>query len=110
MMKAWIISNPWDDEGRQALTFADTRNEAKSHAGWFDIECDWIDLRAIRAKTFDNMENLSEKELMRMQWHEDWWFEYGNDRLPHFDEEGVTEQTFDDWWSRTYGNEGSGDE
>ena len=69
-MKAWIISNPWDDEGRQALTFADTRNEAKS---------------------------------------QDWWFEYGNDRLPHFDEEGVTEQTFDDWWSRTYGNEGSGD-
>ncbi|WP_445080913.1 hypothetical protein [Lactococcus sp. KTH0-1S] len=33
-MKAWIISNPWDDEGRQALTFADTRNEAKSNAGW----------------------------------------------------------------------------
>ncbi|WP_259747493.1 hypothetical protein [Lactococcus lactis] len=56
------------------------------------------------------MENLSEKELMRMQWHEDWWFEYGNDRLPHFGEEGVSEQTFDDWWSRTYGNEGSGDE
>ena len=37
-MKAWIISNPWDDEGRQALTFADTRNEAKSNAGWFDNE------------------------------------------------------------------------
>lgn len=109
-MKAWIISNPWDDEDRQALVFADTRNEAKSQAGFHDIDCDWIDLRAIRAKEFDGMEKLSTKELVWEQWHNGWWFEYGNDRLPYFEEEGVTEQTFDDWWSRTYGNEGGEDE
>ena len=106
-MKAWIIEDPNDYEGRQALVFADTRNEAKNQAGWFDIECDWIDLRAIRAKTFDSMENLSTKELMRNQWHEGWWFELGNDRLPSFDENDVTEKTFDDWWNRIYGVEGS---
>jgi len=104
-MKAWLLENPYDDEGRQAIVFADTRNEAKLQADCYNIDCDWIDLRATRAKNYDGMENLSTQELYRILWRDGWWFELGDDRVEAYDDEGVTEETFDIWWNRTYGLE-----
>ncbi len=103
-MKAWLLENPYDDEGRQAVVFADTRNEAKAQADDFNIDCEWIYLRATRYKNYDDKENLTMKELYFLLWKEGWWFEYGSDRIPLCDDEDITDTTFEDWWNRTYGN------
>lgn len=104
-MKAWLIEDPQDWEGRQAIIFADTRNEAKALAGCYDFDCSYIEVRATRYKSCDDMENLSTKELYRILWRSGWWFELGDDRIEAYDEDGVTEETFDIWWNRTYGKE-----
>lgn len=104
-MKAWNLFDPYDYEGRTQIVFADNHNEAKAQAGFFDIDCPWIQLKALRAKEFDDMEELTQKEFMRKQWENGWWFEYGADRLLSYDDEDSTESAFDEWWNRTYGLE-----
>lgn len=123
-MKAWYLSNESDYEGRVVIVFAGDREKAKSQAledelGTFD----WTDLRAVRAKHFDDMEGLTSKELMREMWHEGWWFSLGEDKLPIYDDPAYSleefsylskddvqdnhlhDRVFDEWYNRTYAKE-----
>ncbi len=108
-MKAWVIENKYSMDGSQVLVFSDTQSGAKNQANFYDIDCDWVDLRARRAKEFDGMEKASEKEIMRTQWEYGWWFEYGADVLPNYEDvDGgyLKDEVFDKWWNRTCGKRG----
>lgn len=123
-MKAWKLSNESDDEGRVIIVFAENRGKAMSQGSEDELGTfEWTSLRAVRAKHFDDMENLTSKELMREMWHEGWWFSLGEERLPIYDDPHYSlehfkflnkddvehnhlhDRVFDDWYNRTYDKE-----
>lgn len=81
-MKAYVVEDKYDDEGRQALVYsldaAGAKNAAKSTEALCDS--DWVDLRARRAKYADDTEHLNERERICFQLANGWWYEIGDDR------------------------------
>ena len=71
MMRAWILSSEESSEDFSSLVWAESRGRAKAQANYdspyvyqYDLEVDdFTSIRAIRAKSLDDCEELSEKEI-----------------------------------------------
>ncbi len=100
IMKAYYLSIQDDPDQGTFVVFADTRNQARSQADGHDLFYDsWLDIHAVRAKKYDDLENLSEAELHLKLWHDGWrWYDI--DDMPDVDE--ATDQDFLDWHKRTF--------
>ena len=70
-MRAWILSSDESPENYSSLVWAESRGRAKAQANYegpYAYQCDlevenFTSIRAIRAKSLDNCEELSEKEV-----------------------------------------------
>lgn len=102
-MKAYILSDKTGDCEEVSLVFADTAGKAKMQANQpndtlyqCELDVDWIDLLARRAKSLDDMENASEKDIcIKLIKEDSWYFEVGNKR---YDADNIDE--FIDLWKR----------
>lgn len=96
-MRAWILSSDESLENYSSLVWAESRGKAKQMANYggpyayqYDLEVDdFTSIRAIRAKSLDNCEELSEKEIcLRLIKDYGWNFYSGNDI---YDEDNIKE-------------------
>ena len=96
-MRAWILSSDESLENYSSLVWAESRGKAKQMANYggpyayqYDLEVDdFTSIRAIRAKSLDNCEELSEKEIcLRLMKDYGWNFYSGNDI---YDEDNIKE-------------------
>lgn len=87
-MRAWILSSDESPENYCSLVWAETRGRAKAQANYDSLymyQCDlgaddFTSIRAIRAKSLDNCEDLSEKEIcLRLMRDYGWNFYSGNE-------------------------------
>ena len=87
-MRAWILSSDESPENYSSLVWAESRGKAKAQANYEgpyayqnDLEVDdFTSIRAIRAKSLDNGEELSEKEIcLRLIKDYGWNFYSGNE-------------------------------
>ena len=70
-MRAWILSSEENQDSYSSLVWAESRGRAKQMANddspylyQYNLEVEnFINIRAIRAKSLDNGEHLSEKEI-----------------------------------------------
>ena len=100
-MKAWYLELDNDPDQGMFVVFSNTRNGARNQADSNDLIYDrWIDIRATRAKRYDDMEHLSEEELHLKLWHDGWrWF----DRYDMPDEETASDADFINWHRAAFG-------
>ncbi len=82
-MRAWILSSDESPENYSSLVWAESRGKAKQQANYdspYAYQCDlevenFTSIRAIRAKSLDNGEELSEKEVcLRLMKDYGWTF------------------------------------
>lgn len=61
-MKAWICDTDYSEGS--SIVFANTRNEAKKLARFTQAceDADWIDIRCVRCKEIDDMEDCEPKD------------------------------------------------
>lgn len=87
-MRAWILSSEESPETYSSLVWAESRGRAKQMANddspylyQYNLEVEnFISIRAIRAKSLDNDEHLSEKEIcLRLIKDCGWNFYVGNE-------------------------------
>ena len=87
-VRAWILSSEESPETCSSLVWAETRGRAKAQANYdspymyqCDLEVDnFTSVRAIRAKSLDNCEELLEKEIcLKLMRDYGWNFYSGND-------------------------------
>lgn len=96
-MKAWILSSEESPETCSSLVWAESRGRAKAQANYdgpymyqCDLEAyDFTSIRAIRAKSLDNCEEFSEKEICLRLVKEYGWIFYIGDET--YDEDNVEE-------------------
>ena len=101
-MKAYIGGIHSNDDTGNIIVFAKTAKEAIKLVLQDQISADresYIDVYAKRYSIFDDMENLSRKELMKEQWRDGWWFSQSN--LP--DESESSDQDFYEWYEASMG-------
>ena len=96
-MKAWILSSDESPEPFNSLVWAESRGKAKTQANYdspyayqSNLEVDdFTSIKAVRAKSLDNCEELSEKEIcLRLIKNYGWSFYVGNEI---YDEDNITE-------------------
>lgn len=96
-MRAWILSSEENPESYSSLVWAESRGKAKQMANYdssYLYQCDlevenFTSIRAIRAKSLDNGEELSEKEIcLRLIKDYGWSFYIGHEI---YDEDNVEE-------------------
>lgn len=96
-MRAWILSSDESPEIYSSLVWAESRGKAKAQANYdspymyqYNLEVDdFTSIRAIRAKSLDNGEELSEKEIcLRLIKNYGWSFYVGNEI---YDEDNIKE-------------------
>lgn len=96
-MRAWILSSDESPESYSSLVWAESRGRAKAQANYdspYMYQCDlevenFTSIRAIRAKSLDNGEELSEKEIcLRLIKDYGWNFCLGNET---YDEDNIEE-------------------
>ena len=96
-MRAWILSSDESPENYSSLVWAESRGKAKAQANYdspymyqYNLEVDdFTSIRAIRAKSLDNGEELSEKEIcLRLIKNYGWSFYIGNEI---YDEDSIKE-------------------
>lgn len=92
-MKAYVLGVHSNDDKGQEVVFAETAKEARKLERDLDPES-FIDLYVRRAPAFDGMENLNQRELMKAQWRDGWWF--FQDGCPR--EEESTDDDFYRWY------------
>ena len=87
-MRAWILSSEESPEPYSSLVWAESRGKAKQQANdggpyayQYDLEVEnFTSISAIRAKSLDNCEELSEKEIcLRLMKDYGWNFYFGNE-------------------------------
>ena len=87
-VRAWILSSDENPESYSSLVWAESRGRAKQMANYggpylyqCDLEVDnFTSIRAIRAKSLDNGEELSEKEIcLRLMKDYGWNFYLGDE-------------------------------
>ena len=87
-MKAWILSSEENPESYSSLVWAESRGKAKQMANYggpylyqYDLEVEkFTSIRAIRAKSLDNGEELSEQEVcLRLIKDYGWSFYIGDE-------------------------------
>ena len=86
-MRAWILNADESPENYSSLVWAESRGKAKAQAnceGPYAYQCDlevdnFTNIRATRAKSLDDCEELSEKEIcLRLMKDYGWNFYTGN--------------------------------
>ncbi|WP_071026018.1 hypothetical protein [Peptoniphilus raoultii] len=96
-MRAWILSSDESPENYSSLVWAESRGRAKAQANYdspYAYQCnlevdDFTSIRAIRAKSLDNGEELSEQEVcLRLIKDYGWSFYIGNEI---YDEDNIEE-------------------
>lgn len=96
-MRAWILSSDESPENYSSLVWAESRGKAKAQANYdspyvyqYNLEVDdFTSIRAIRAKSLDNGEELSEQEVcLRLIKDYGWSFYIGNEI---YDEDNIKE-------------------
>ena len=96
-MRAWILSSDESPENYCSLVWAESRGKAKAQANYdgpyayqYSLEVDdFTSIRAIRAKSLDNGEELSEKEIcLRLIKDYGWSFYIGHEI---YDEDNIKE-------------------
>lgn len=96
-MRAWILSSDESPETYSSLVWAESRGRAKTQANYdgpYMYQCDlgaddFTSIRAIRAKSLDNGEEFSEKEICLRLVKEYGWIFYIGDET--YDEDNVEE-------------------
>ena len=96
-MRAWILSADESPENYSSLVWAESRGKAKAQANYEgpyayqnDLEVDdFTSIRAIRAKSLDNGEELSEKEVCLRLMEEYGWNFYTDDEV--YSEDNIEE-------------------
>lgn len=87
-MRAWILSSDDSPEPCSSLVWAESRGKAKQQANYdspYAYQCNlevynFTSIRAIRAKSLDNGEELSEQEVcLRLIKDYGWSFYIGNE-------------------------------
>ena len=87
-MRAWILSSDESPENYSSLVWAESRGKAKQQANYdspYAYQCslevdNFTSIRAIRAKSLDNCEEFSEKEVcLRLMRDYGWNFYSGNE-------------------------------
>ena len=87
-VRAWILSSDESPENYSSLVWAESRGKAKQQANYdgpyayqYDLEVEnFTSIRAIRAKSLDNGEELSEKEIcLRLMKDYGWNFYLGDE-------------------------------
>ena len=102
-MKAYYLSIKDDDDAGCAIVFANTAKEAKKQVYAHDMLVDsleggWTSLRANRARSYDDLENLSEAELSLAQWKDGWrWFD-----MDYPDPDTATDKEFLEWYNDNF--------
>ncbi len=100
-MKAYIVGLTSNPDVGNAIVFAKNSRDAKILAYGLDLTDtreSFIDVTVHRAPVFDEMEDLSEREIMKVQWREGWWFHQGDCPL----EAESTDEDFYIWYDRVY--------
>lgn len=98
ILKAYVLGVNSDDDKGQMIVFANNAKEARQlENGQLDPES-FIDLFVRRSPAFDDMEKLSQKELMKEQWREGWWFHQNG--CPN--EEESTDEEFYIWYDQAF--------
>lgn len=96
-MRAWILNADESPENYSSLVWAESRGKAKAQANYdspYAYQCnlevdDFTNIRAFRAKSLDNCEGLSEKEIcLRLIRDYGWSFYIGNET---YDEDSIKE-------------------
>lgn len=99
-MKAYVVGNKEEPEIGNEIIYAENTKEARRVAHSTDIanESDYfIDVEVHRAYEFDDTENFSKKEFIKLQWEEGWWFDEG---AP--DPWSSSEEDFYKWYGKTF--------
>lgn len=96
-VRAWILSSEESPESYSSLVWAESRGKAKQMANYdssYLYQCDlevenFTSIRAIRAKSLDNCEELSEQEVcLRLIKDYGWSFYIGHEI---YDEDNIKE-------------------
>lgn len=97
-MKAYVVGNKEEPEIGNEVIYAKNTKEARRAAHSTDIaeESEFIDVEVHRAYEFDNTEDFSKKEFMKLQWEEGWWFEGAPDPW------SSSEEDFYKWYDKTF--------
>lgn len=96
-MKAYRVSIKDEDDAGAEIVFANTVSEAKKQTGDLDYDS-WLDIRAVRDKRYDDMENLTPVELALKQWRDGWRFNDMED--PERTE--ATDAEFIEWYENNF--------
>lgn len=101
-MKAYHVDIRNDEDQGGGIVFANTAQEARKQYGRFDLDPEsWLDVRAVRDKRYDGLENLPAAELALRQWRDGWrWF-----FLEYPDVEEATDEEFLAWYKSTFEKE-----
>ncbi|MDN6745140.1 MAG: hypothetical protein L0L65_10045 [Tetragenococcus halophilus] len=97
-MKAYVVGNKEEPEIGNEVIYAKNTKEARRVAHSTDIaeESEFIDVEVHRAYEFDNTEDFSKKEFMKLQWEEGWWFEGAPDPW------SSSKEDFYKWYDKTF--------
>ena len=102
-MKAYIVEIKNYEEVGNEIVFAQNTKEARKQAYYCDIAEDYaeryIDICVRRYPAFDNMEKLSECELLMQKWRYGWWF---SDEWNCPDPDTTTNEEFLNWYKNNY--------
>lgn len=96
-VRAWILSSDESPETCSSLVWAESRGKAKQMANYdspYAYQCDlevenFTSIRAIRAKSLDNCEDLSEKEICLRLMKDYGWNFYTDDEV--YSEDNIEE-------------------
>lgn len=102
-MKAYRLSVKDNEDAGNAIVFANTTQEARKQIYGSDLydatDGEWIRVQAHRAKSFDDMEALSESELDLRKWKDGWrWFD-----MDYPDPDTASDEEFYQWHKDTFG-------
>lgn len=103
-MKAYYIEIKDDPDQGGHIVWDTYVKSAKKRVNESDLYYDsYIDVVCRRYRAFDNMENLTSRELALEQWKNRWWFDSDE---PMFDDyEENTDNDFLDWYDKRHGGE-----
>lgn len=100
-MKAYIVGLKSNPDVGNGIVFAKNGKEARKKADGLDLTDtreSYIDVTVHRYAVFDDMENLSERDLMKEQWKQGWWCHQRD--CPFF--ENQSDDVFYKWYDRVY--------
>lgn len=97
-MKAYSVGIKSNPDAGNEIIFAKNTKEARKKAQHTNLVGengpDFIDVRVLREPAFDDMENVTEKEMLIKQWRTGWWFFRGTPPDP----ETASDEEFLEWW------------